>query len=67
MHFFAVTAADSEIVAAAAKYWPQRPKKLQDQWFKCRPPPANGCIGTAKRTAAAAKASGETYTPTATG
>jgi hypothetical protein len=34
MRGFAVTAADNAIVAAAAKYRPEKPKKWQDQWFK---------------------------------
>ena len=34
MRGFAVTAADNAIVAAAAKYRPKKPKKLQGQRFK---------------------------------
>jgi hypothetical protein len=34
MRGFAVTAADNAIVAAAAIYRPENPKKLQDQWLK---------------------------------
>jgi hypothetical protein len=32
MHFFTLTAADNAIAAAAAKYRPEKLKRLQDQW-----------------------------------